>query len=212
MMERVSAQEPPAAPAQERAVRNPRVRLLAAIAVCVLLLDFATKSIAVAQLEGKEPVRILGGLIYLQLLRNGGAAFSMATGYTWILTIVAIAVVVVIVRVARKLHSTGWAIALGLVLGGAMGNLFDRLFRAPGPLLGHVVDMVSPFAPDGRGFAVFNLADSAITIGGILLVLLALLGRELDGSRSADKSADKSADRNKDADKRTDPKDEPASE
>ncbi len=169
---------------------NPRVRLLAAIAVLVLALDILTKTIAVAQLEGREPVKILGGLIYLQLLRNPGAAFSLATGYTWVLTIVAIAVVVVIIRVARKLRSTGWAVALGLVLGGAIGNLTDRIFRAPGPLQGHVVDMVSPFAPDGRAFAVFNLADSAITCGGVLLVLLALLGREMDGSRARKNNKD----------------------
>lgn len=180
----MSAQNPPAA---TRAAANPRVRLLAAIAVLVLALDILTKTIAVAQLEGREPVRILGGLIYLQLLRNPGAAFSLAAGYTWVLTVVAIAVVVVIIRVARKLRSTGWAVALGLVLGGAIGNLTDRIFRAPGPLQGHVVDMVSPFAPDGRGFAVFNLADSAITCGGGLLVLLALLGRELDGGRAKKK-------------------------
>lgn len=159
-----------------------RVGLLAVIAVLVLIADIVTKTIAVAQLEGREPVRLLGGLIYLQLLRNAGAAFSLATGYTWILSVVAIAVVVIIARVARRLRSTGWAIALGLVLGGASGNLTDRIFRAPGPLQGHVVDMVSPFAPDGAAFAVFNLADSAISCGGVLLVLLALLGRDLDGT------------------------------
>ncbi len=182
----MSAQDPP----RTRVSANPRVRLLAGIAVLVLALDIVAKTIAVAQLEGREPVEILGGLIYLQLLRNPGAAFSMATGYTWVLTIVAIAVVVVIVRVSRKLRSTGWAVALGLVLGGAMGNLTDRIFRAPGPLQGHVVDMISPFAPDGRAFAVFNLADSAITCGGVLLVLLALLGRELDGTSSGKKKKD----------------------
>jgi signal peptidase II len=105
--------------------------------------------------------------------------------------VIAIAVVVVIVRVARRLRSTGWAIALGLVLGGALGNLMDRIFRAPGPLQGHVVDMVSPFAPNGEAFAVFNLADSAISCGGVLLVVLALFGYELDGSHDHDrKSAD----------------------
>ena len=132
-------------------------------------------------------MEILGGLVYLQLVRNPGAAFSLATGYTWVLTIVAIAVVVVIVRVSRRLRSTGWAVALGLVLGGALGNLTDRLFRSPGPLQGHVVDVVSLFAPDGRVWPVFNLADSSIVSGGVLLVLLALLGRELDGTRSARK-------------------------
>jgi signal peptidase II len=140
--------------------------------------------VAVAQLEGREPVEILGGLVYLQLVRNPGAAFSFATGYTWVLTIVAIVVVGVIVRVARRLRSTGWAVALGLVLGGALGNLTDRLFRSPGPLHGHVVDVVSLFAPDGRVWPVFNLADSCIVTGGALLVVLALLGRDLDGTRN----------------------------
>ncbi len=166
-----------------------RVWLLAAIAVSVLVGDIITKTVAVAQLEGREPVRILGGLVYLQLLRNPGAAFSMATGFTWILTVIAIGVVFVIVRVARKLRSTGWAVALGLVLGGALGNLTDRIFREPGPLQGHVVDMVSPFAPNGEAFAVFNLADAGISCGGVLLVVLALLGIELDGRRAHKESA-----------------------
>jgi signal peptidase II len=168
---------------------GPKVRLLAMIAVAVLAADIVTKVLAVAQLEDRAPVEILGGLVYLQLVRNPGAAFSLATGYTWVLTIVAIAVVVVIVRVARRLRSTGWAVALGLVLGGALGNLTDRLFRAPGPLQGHVVDVVSLFAPDGRVWPVFNLADSSIVSGGLLLVLLALLGRELDGTRTAPKQS-----------------------
>src|ERR1700754_3961775 len=175
MMEDVSVPSTPAVP---------KVRLLSLIAVLVLAADLVTKVVAVAQLEGREPVQLLGGLVYLQLVRNPRAAFSLATGYTWLLTIVAAAVVVVIIRVARRLRSTGWAVALGLVLGGALGNLTDRIFRAPGPLQGHVVDFVSVFAPNGEAFAVFNLADSAITCGGVLLVLLALLGRELDGTRA----------------------------
>jgi signal peptidase II len=161
-----------------------KVRLLGMIATVVLLADVLTKVIGVAELEGQEPVPLLGGLIYLQLVRNPGAAFSLATGYTWVLTLIAVAVVVVIIRVARRLRSTGWAVALGLILGGALGNLGDRIFRAPGPLQGHVVDTVSLFAPDGRVWPVFNLADSCIVSGGVLLVLLALTGRELDGSRS----------------------------
>ncbi|MBW0118968.1 signal peptidase II [Pseudonocardia sp. KRD-169] len=167
----------------------PRVRLLALIAVLILAADIATKVIGVALLEGREPVELLGGLINLQLVRNPGAAFSLATGYTWVLSLIALVVVVVIIRVARKLRSTGWAIALGLILGGALGNLVDRIFRAPGPLQGHVVDLVSPFAPDGRVFPVFNLADSSIVCGGALLVVLALLGRELDGTRTPSKKA-----------------------
>jgi signal peptidase II len=161
-----------------------KVRLLALIAVLVLVADVVTKVIGVVELEGQPPIPVLGGLVYLQLVRNPGAAFSLATGYTWVLTLIALVVVVVILRVARRLRSTGWAVALGLILGGAVGNLLDRIFRAPGPLRGHVVDTVSLFAPDGRIWPVFNLADACIVSGGVLLVLLALLGRELDGTRS----------------------------
>jgi signal peptidase II len=154
------------------------------VAVAVLAADVLTKVAAVALLTDRAPVELLGGSVFLVLVRNPGAAFSMATGYTWVLTLVAVIVVVFIVRIARRLASTGWAVALGLVLGGALGNLTDRLLRAPGPLRGHVVDMVSLFAPDGSVWPVFNLADAAIVTGGALLVLLAVLGRELDGTRS----------------------------
>ncbi|SHK85226.1 signal peptidase II [Pseudonocardia thermophila] len=181
-------------PATTTAPGPTRVVLLSVIAAVVLALDVVTKVIAVAQLEHRPPVELLGGLVYLQLIRNPGAAFSLATGYTWVLTVVAIIVVVVIVRVARRLRSVGWAVALGLVLGGALGNLGDRLFRSPGPLQGHVVDMVSVFAPDGRVWPVFNAADSAIVCGGILLVLLALTGRELDGRRTQEKARDNGED------------------
>ncbi|WP_214369431.1 signal peptidase II [Pseudonocardia sp. H11422] len=168
-----------------------RVVLLALIAVLVLLGDIVTKVAGVALLEGRPPVELLGGAIYLVLVRNPGAAFSLATGYTWVLTLVAIAVVIVIIRISRRLRSVGWAVALGLVLGGALGNLTDRMFRSPGPLQGHVVDTVSLFAPDGSVWPVFNLADAAIVSGGVLLVILALLGRELDGTQAAEKKQDR---------------------
>jgi signal peptidase II len=164
------------------------------IAALVLAADVVTKVLAVARLEDRDPVELLGGAVYLVLVRNPGAAFSLATGYTWVLTLVAVAVVVVILRVARRLRSTGWAIALGLILGGALGNLVDRVFRAPGPLQGHVVDTVSLFAPDGRVWPVFNMADACIVSGGTLLVLFALLGRELDGTRSRGSAAQEPAD------------------
>lgn len=177
-------------PAGGRAVARRGVALLAGIAAAVLTFDVATKVAAVAGLEGRAPLELLGGAVYLVLLRNPGAAWSMATGYTWVLTIVAIVVVGVIVRIARRLASTGWAVGLGLVLGGALGNLVDRFFRSPGPLRGHVVDFVSLFAPDGSVWPVFNVADSSIVCGGILLVLLAVRGIEIDGSQAPGKDAD----------------------
>ena len=159
-----------------------KVGLLAAIAATVVVLDLVSKIIIVATVQPNQPVRLLGGLVYLSLIRNPGAAFSLATGMTWLLALVAIGVVVVIVRMAPRLRSTPWAVSLGLVLGGAIGNLIDRIFRAPGFLQGHVVDFVSVFGPNAEYFPVFNVADSAITIGGISLVVTALLGIDFDGT------------------------------
>lgn len=166
------------------------VLLLVVVASAVLLLDVVSKVVGVAELTDRAPVPVLGGLIYLQLVRNPGAAFSLATDYTWVLSLIAVGVVVVIGWVARRLRSVGWAVALGMILGGALGNLVDRLFRAPGPMRGHVVDLFSPFGPDGRYFPVFNVADSFIVTGGALLVLFALLGCELDGTRPSDTTSE----------------------
>ncbi|MBO0840468.1 MAG: signal peptidase II, partial [Sciscionella sp.] len=146
----------------------------------VLAVDVITKALVVAHLEGRAPVRLLGGALYLHVIRNPGAAFGMATGMTWVLSVIAIAVVVAVLWVAPKLRSTGWAIGLGCVLAGALGNLIDRIFRAPAPLRGYVVDFLSLFSPDGQGFAIFNIADSGITVGAALIVLMALLGKDYD--------------------------------
>jgi signal peptidase II len=171
-----------------QALAKPRkVGLLAAIAAVVVVLDLITKIIAVATIDPDQPVRALGGLVYFSLIRNSGAAFSMATGYTWVLALIAIVVVVVIIRMAPRLRSTPWAVSLGLVLGGAIGNLIDRIFRSPGFLQGHVVDFVSVFGPNAEYFPVFNVADSAITIGGISLVITALLGIDYDGTSTRKK-------------------------
>jgi signal peptidase II len=154
----------------------------------VLVVDVVTKLTVVATIAPGEDIRVLGGLLYLTQLRNVGAAFSFAEGATLLFSLVAVVVAVVIVRTARRLYSTGWAVVLGLVLGGAVGNLLDRIFRDPGFLRGGVVDFVSVFAPDGRAFPVFNMADSAIVCGGILGALLALRGIEFDGSRGKDRT------------------------
>ena len=160
-----------------------RTGLLAATATVTLLLDVLSKIVVVMVLEGHPPVELLGGGLYLVVYRNSGAAFSMATGLTWLLSLIALGVVVAIVRLAPRLRSAPWAFGLGLVLGGALGNLVDRLLRAPGPLRGHVVDFLSLLAPDGSVWPVFNLADSAIVCGGAVLILLAATGRDFDGTR-----------------------------
>jgi len=166
------------------ATRRPRTALLLALAAAVLLVDLVTKLVVVARIEPGEDIRVLGGALYLTHLRNTGAAFSFAEGFTVVFTLVALAVVVVIVRTARRLFSTGWAVTLGLVLGGAVGNLVDRVFRDPGFLRGGVVDFLSVLGPDGERWPVFNVADSAIVCGGILGAVLALRGIDFDGTRA----------------------------
>jgi signal peptidase II len=153
------------------------------IALAVTVIDQVTKHLTVVYLADREPVKVLWGLVYLMHVRNSGAAFSMGTGVTWVFPIVALVVTVVLFFVIRNVRSTAWAIALGLVFGGVIGNLGDRLFRSPGPFVGHVVDMVSLLDERGQGFPVFNGADSALTIGVALIILLELSGRQRNGTR-----------------------------
>ncbi|MEU4622813.1 signal peptidase II [Actinoplanes sp. NPDC023801] len=172
--------------ADEQATRGftPRaVAVLAVTAVIAMAVDQWVKHLSTENLDPGEPVRILGGLVYLSLLRNSGAAFSLGSDYTWIFPVITLVVVGVIVWLASRLRSVPWGLSLGLVLGGALGNLGDRLFRAPGPFQGHVVDMISVFGPYGEKFAVFNIADSCLTVGVCLAVLLELTGRQRDGTR-----------------------------
>ena len=164
---------------------RPRTRLLLLLAAAVLLVDQATKLIVVATIEEHRSIRLLGGALYLTHFRNTGAAFSFAEGWTIVFSLVAVLVAGVIVRTARRLYSTGWAVTLGLVLGGAVGNLLDRVFRDPGFLRGGVVDFIQV-----GWWPIFNLADSAIVCGGVLGALLAFRGIEFDGGRGRDRSAD----------------------
>jgi signal peptidase II len=175
-----SIAEPP--PAQGETTLPPRrVGLLIVVAVLALAVDVLSKVLVVAKLEGHPPLKLAGGALYLVVFRNSGAAFSMATGMTWVLSLIALGVVTAIIWTAPRLRSAGWAVGLGLVLAGALGNLADRIFRTPGPLRGHVVDFLSLFSPDGHVWPVFNAADSAICVGGALIVLMALLGKDFDG-------------------------------
>nr|WP_307851751.1 signal peptidase II [Williamsia sp. CHRR-6] len=155
------------------------VSLLPLVAGVTLILDLVTKMVVVATIKATDPIEIIGDTVTLTQVRNSGAAFSLATGYTWVLTIVALIVVGVIIRFANRLRSAWWAVGLGLILGGALGNLIDRIFRSPGPLRGHVVDFISV-----GWWPVFNIADSAVVCGAVLLVALTLFGVELDGTRT----------------------------
>lgn len=126
---------------------------------------------------GADTVEILGGAVEIRQSRNPGAAFGLAAGATVLFTAVAVGVAAVIIRTAPRLRSMPWAAALGLVLGGALGNLGDRLFRSPGPLRGHVVDFI-----DVGWWPSFNVADSGIVVGGALAVLLSMRGVDPTGS------------------------------
>jgi signal peptidase II len=160
-----------------RAHRRTLVVLL--LALFVVAVDQISKALVVAKLTGHDPVKVAAGAVYLLEERNKGAAFSLGEGYTILFTLVAATVVVIVVRVSSRLQSLAWAAALGLILGGAAGNLSDRLFRAPGPLRGAVVDWISLFDPEGRVWPVFNLADASIVCGGVIAVILMLMGRDL---------------------------------
>ncbi|MFF5896439.1 signal peptidase II [Streptomyces argenteolus] len=154
-----------------------KVLVLLVVAVLAYLLDLGSKMLVVAKLEHEEPIEIFGEWLKFDAIRNAGAAFGIGEAFTFIFTAIAAVVIVVIVRLARKLYSLPWAVALGLLLGGALGNLTDRIFRAPGVFEGAVVDFIAP-----AHFAVFNLADSAIVCGGILIVILSFKGLDPDGT------------------------------
>ena len=147
------------------------------VALTVFAADQASKWWAERSLSDGVPRPLLGDWLQLRLTHNPGAAFSVGTGYTIALSVIALAVIAVCVTMSRRIKSGWWAIALGLLLGGALGNVTDRIFRQPGPLRGHVVDFLQlPHWP------VFNLADSAICVSAALFVVLSLRGIRLDGT------------------------------
>lgn len=167
-----------------------RIGVLIGVAAAAYVLDLVSKLLVVAKLADHDPIHLIGSAVQLTYIRNSGAAFSLGVGYTAAFSLIAVIVVVAIIRVSRRLYSAAWAIALGLLLGGALGNLTDRIARSPGFFRGWVVDFI-----DVPHFAVFNLADSAISVGGVLMVLLAFRGLHPDGTdeRSA-KAAPPTAD------------------
>ncbi|MGO1561919.1 Lipoprotein signal peptidase [Actinomycetales bacterium JB111] len=152
--------------------------LLVGLAAAVAVIDQVTKQIALGALDRHTYVPLIGEYLGFRLVFNPGAAFSMATGSTWLFTVITVIVVVVILRYARRLNSLPWAIALGMLLGGALGNLTDRFFRDPGPFRGHVVDFISYY-----DWFVGNVADIGIVVAALMICVLALTGREIDGTR-----------------------------
>lgn len=171
---------------------RPVLAVLASTAVGIVLIDQVTKAWAVAYLQpriesGEGPIYLIDPLLRLTYVENTGAAWGMGAGYTWIFTIVAVVVGVVIVRFARTITSRAWALALGGLLGGLLGNLIDRLTRPPGPGLGSVVDFIG--LPN---FPVFNVADIAITCSAVAMIILAWRGIPLSESEPDDSSSNDS--------------------
>jgi signal peptidase II len=140
--------------------------------------DLASKQIVLDQLEPATQVRVVGDALSLFLTFNSGAAFSLGTSYTLVLSCIAVLAAGVTLWFARRLGSTGWALALGFLLAGILGNLTDRVFREPGPMRGHVVDFLR-----FPNFPVFNVADVCINIAAGLIILQTLRGIRLDGTR-----------------------------
>jgi len=161
-----------------------RARTLAVmlgVAAVVVTADAISKALALRDLLGRPGVRLLDGLLTLRLTLNPGAAFGVGTSYTAVIAVIACGVVAYVIRMAARLRSLAWTIAFGLLLGGAAGNLGDRLFRAPGPLRGSVVDWLNlPHFP-----WTFNLADAAITSAAVLIGILTLCGIRIDGTSPA---------------------------
>lgn len=168
----------PAPPAE---LRRRCLWIVGVATVLAYATDLITKVIAVEKLAGREPVEILGTLFQLELVRNPGAAFGLGVGMTIVFTIVSLGVVGALLYNARRLGSVGWALVFGLVLGGALGNLTDRLLRDPGIGRGHVVDFFHL-----KNWPVFNVADSAFCVAGGIVVLLALRNIPLEGRRPGD--------------------------
>lgn len=167
-------------------LRRRHIWLFAAIAATAYALDVVAKVLAVEHLRGEPRIPLVGDFLSLYLTYNSGAAFSFLTGHTQVLAVIAILATITVMWVARRLGSTGWAIALGFLLGGVLGNLTDRLVRAPGFLRGHVVDFF--MLPN---FPVFNVADICINIAAATIIIQALRGVSVDGTRHQEPSEDR---------------------
>jgi signal peptidase II len=152
--------------------------IFAAVGLVILGLDQLTKALALQHLTPGEPVNVIGSLLKFNLIRNSGAAFSLGSGYTPYISAIQITVAIGVIYLSRRLGSVGWAVAFGLLFGGAVGNIMDRVFREPSPFHGHVIDFLQT-----PHWAIFNVADMAVTTAACLLVLQTLRGVRLDGTK-----------------------------
>ncbi|GAA1416671.1 signal peptidase II [Kitasatospora putterlickiae] len=154
-----------------------RLGTMTAVALALLASDFITKQIALTHFSGTDPTEALGGLLKFTVVFNSGGAFSIGAGETWFFTAVKMVVIAVMLVVAPRIRTPVWAVSFGLVIAGAAGNLIDRLFRAPSPGQGRVVDWIQlPHWP------VFNLADCGVVCGSALVMWASTRGIRLDGT------------------------------
>ena len=154
--------------------------VLAVVAVFVYIVDQVSKYFVVTTLTEGASVEVIGEILQFTFVRNPGAAFSIGTGSTWIFAILATAVALFILFFARRIRSVAWAALFGLLLGGNLGNLTDRLIREPGFGIGHVIDFLHVWMFP----AIFNVADIAIVSSMGLFILLTLRGVGLHGTRT----------------------------
>lgn len=170
--------ERPESTAREAPTGRGVLRWYAIAAIVTLVLDQASKAWAIGALDDARIIPLIGDALSLRLIRNSGAAFSIGGSMTWLMTLVAIAVTIAILVVVPRIGSSRWSLALGLLLGGSVGNLCDRFFRDPAPLRGHVIDFI-----DYGGLFVGNIADIAIVVGAGMLLWLVFTNIDMDGSR-----------------------------
>lgn len=166
--------------------RPRRYVLLLLVALAAIVADFLTKEWVLAVFSQGERLDVIGGFVQFTLVYNTGAAFSLGTGYTWVFTVIATIVVLAIAYIGWRVRSPWWGVTLGLMMGGAAGNLVDRYFRGETPGTGAVVDFISV-----GNFPVFNIADSCVVVGACLVVALTFKGLNLDGTTVADEVAEK---------------------
>lgn len=187
------ANEPAGDPGTDQTARTPRSRsylwMWLGFAALAYVCDQLTKLWVTSTMVEGQTTPVIPGILQWYYIRNSGAAFSIGENFTWFFTLVMAAVAVFIIWLARRIGSFWWAIGLGLLLGGALGNLTDRLFRPPSFGMGHVVDFIS-----FPHFAIFNMADMGVVGGVITVCLLTLIGIPLGGRKTALATADRDED------------------
>jgi signal peptidase II len=163
-------------PVEAAPVERRRLGVLLGVAVLAYSADLISKIAVVATMNEGRAAHSLGGVVTFRLIRNPGAAFGLGVGVTIVFTLITTVVIAAILRTSRRLGSLPWAITLGLLLGGALGNLTDRIARSPSPFRGHVIDFI-----EVPSWPIFNLADSSICVAGAMMVVLAFRNVPLEG-------------------------------